>query len=75
MRPSYKDGRSKEVEPIFFIAGSAGSTVGSSEMREKAAEFVHIACRYLLKERTDDSILLALVVRVIDALVNYAWNI
>ncbi|XP_025810985.1 proteasome activator subunit 4 [Panicum hallii] len=71
MRPSYKDGRSKEVEPIFFIAGSAGSTVGSSEMREKAAEFVHIACRYLLKERTDDSILLALVVRVIDALVNY----
>ena len=27
--------------------------------------------RYLLKERTDDSILLALVVRVIDALVNY----
>ncbi|OEL14405.1 Proteasome activator subunit 4 [Dichanthelium oligosanthes] len=71
MRPSYKDGRSKEVESIFFIAGSAGSTVGSSEMREKAAEFVHIACRYLLKERTDDSILLALVVRVIDALVNY----
>jgi len=45
MRPSYKDGRSQEVEPIFFIAGSAGSTVGSSEMREKAAEFVHIACR------------------------------
>ncbi|XP_044973441.1 proteasome activator subunit 4-like [Hordeum vulgare subsp. vulgare] len=40
-------------------------------MREKAAELVHIACRYLLKERTDDSILLALVVRVIDALVNY----
>ncbi|KAG2611165.1 proteasome activator subunit 4-like isoform X2 [Panicum virgatum] len=71
MRPSYKDGRSKEVEPIFFIAGCTGSTVGSSEMREKAAEFVHIACRYLLKERTDDSILLALVVRVIDALVNY----
>ncbi|TKW21097.1 hypothetical protein SEVIR_4G185100v4 [Setaria viridis] len=71
MRPSYKDGRSKEVEPIFFIAGSYGSNVGSSEMREKAAEFVHVACRYLLKERTDDSILLALVVRVIDALVNY----
>ncbi|TVU11540.1 hypothetical protein EJB05_45133 [Eragrostis curvula] len=71
MRPSYKDGRSKEVETMFFIAGSAGSTVGSSEMREKAAEFVHIACRYLLKERADDSILLALVVRVIDALVNY----
>jgi len=45
MRPSYKDGRSKEVEPIFFIAGCTGSTVGSSEMREKAAEFVHIACR------------------------------
>ncbi|XP_062228827.1 proteasome activator subunit 4 [Phragmites australis] len=71
MRPTYKDGRSKEVEPIFFIAGSAGSTVGSSEMREKASELVHTACRYLLKERTDDSILLALVVRVIDALVNY----
>ncbi|XP_066369880.1 proteasome activator subunit 4-like isoform X2 [Miscanthus floridulus] len=71
IRPSYKDGRFLEVESTFFIAGSAGSTVGSSEMREKAAEFVHIACRYLLKERTDDSILLALVVRVIDALVNY----
>uniref|UniRef100_A0A0A9C281 Binding n=1 Tax=Arundo donax TaxID=35708 RepID=A0A0A9C281_ARUDO len=71
MRPTYKDGGSKEVESTFFIAGSAGSTVGSSEMREKAAEFVHTACRYLLKERTDDSILLALVVRVIDALVNY----
>ncbi|VAI73240.1 unnamed protein product [Triticum turgidum subsp. durum] len=71
LRPSYKDGRSKVVEPSFFIAGSSGSTVGSSEMREKAAELVHIACRYLLKERTDDSILLALVVRVIDALVNY----
>ncbi|CAL5038172.1 unnamed protein product [Urochloa decumbens] len=71
MRPSYKDGRSKEVDPIFFIAGSYGSTVGSSEMREKAAEFVHAACRYLLKERADDSILLALVVRVIDALINY----
>ncbi|KAL6909678.1 hypothetical protein ACP4OV_001337 [Aristida adscensionis] len=71
MRPSYKDGTSKEVESTFFIAGAAGSTVGSSEMREKAAGFVHTACRYLLKERTDDSILLALVVRVIDALVNY----
>jgi hypothetical protein len=45
IRPSYKDGRSLEVESAFFIAGSAGSTVGSSEMREKAAEFVHIACR------------------------------
>ncbi|KAM0917634.1 hypothetical protein ACQ4PT_009123 [Festuca glaucescens] len=71
MRPSYKDGRSKVVEPSFFIAGSSGSTVGSSEMREKAAELVHLACRYLLKDRTDDSILLALVVRVIDALANY----
>uniref|UniRef100_J3MDH3 Proteasome activator complex subunit 4 C-terminal domain-containing protein n=1 Tax=Oryza brachyantha TaxID=4533 RepID=J3MDH3_ORYBR len=71
MRPSYKDGRSKVVEPIFFIAGSTGSTVGNSEMREKAAELIHEACRYLLKERTDDSILLALVVRIIDALVNY----
>ncbi|KQK18511.1 hypothetical protein BRADI_1g42980v3 [Brachypodium distachyon] len=78
MRPSYKDDKSKVVESNFFIAGSSGSTVGSSEMREKAAEFVHVACsiyvslyRYLLKERTDDSILLALVVRVIDALVNY----
>ncbi|XP_039847713.1 proteasome activator subunit 4-like isoform X2 [Panicum virgatum] len=48
MRPSYKDERSKEVEPIYFIAGSAGSTVGSSEMREKSAEFVHIACRLWL---------------------------
>ncbi|GJM99961.1 hypothetical protein PR202_ga17106 [Eleusine coracana subsp. coracana] len=71
IRPSYRDGSSNQVEPMFFIAGSAGSTIGSSEMREKAAEFVHIACRYLLKERADDSILLTFVVRVIDALINY----
>jgi proteasome activator subunit 4 len=45
IRPSYTDGRFLEVESTVFIAGSAGSTVGSSEMREKAAEFVHIACR------------------------------
>jgi proteasome activator subunit 4 len=45
MRPSNEDGSSKEVESMFFIVESAGTSVGSSEMREKAAEFVHIACR------------------------------
>lgn len=29
----------------FLIAGSTGSSVGSSELREKAAEIIHEACK------------------------------
>lgn len=55
----------------FLIAGSTGSTVGSTELREKAAEITHAACKYLLEEKSDDSILLILIIRIMDALGNY----
>ncbi|KAB1215015.1 Proteasome activator subunit 4 [Morella rubra] len=70
----------------FLIAGARGSSVGSAELREKAAAVIHAACKYLLEEEADDSILLTLVIRIMDALVNYgsfcfdewsgqAWNL
>ncbi|KAJ4793820.1 Proteasome activator subunit 4 [Rhynchospora pubera] len=72
IRPTLKNESSKKVETsCFFIAGSSGPTVGTAEMREKAAEVIHSTCRYLLKERTDDSILLILVIRLMDALGNH----
>ncbi|XP_078165661.1 proteasome activator subunit 4-like isoform X3 [Carex rostrata] len=72
IRPTLKHEGSKKVETsCFFIAGSSGSTVGTAEMREKAAEVIHATCRYLLRERTDDSILLILVIRLMDALGNH----
>ncbi|CAM8952984.1 unnamed protein product [Rhodiola kirilowii] len=55
----------------FLIAGASGTTVGSIGMREKAAEIVHAACKYLLEEKSDDSILLILLIRIVDALANY----
>eukprot|EP00257_Ricinus_communis_P023552 XP_015583567.1 proteasome activator subunit 4 [Ricinus communis] len=55
----------------FLIAGATGSTVGSIELREKAAKIIHTACKYLLEEKSDDSILLILIVRIMDALGNY----
>ncbi|KAA8523501.1 hypothetical protein F0562_009924 [Nyssa sinensis] len=55
----------------FLIAGATGSIVGSTELREKAAEIIHAACKYLLKEKSDDSILLLLIICVMDALANY----
>ncbi|KAF2324928.1 hypothetical protein GH714_021354 [Hevea brasiliensis] len=33
----------------FFIAGATGSTVGSIELREKAAKIIHTACRQAWK--------------------------
>lgn len=67
--------KSKMVEDpsltSFLIAGAIGSSVGSTELREKAAEIIHTACKYLLEEKSDDSILLILVIRIIDALGNY----
>ncbi|KAF9589945.1 hypothetical protein IFM89_029561 [Coptis chinensis] len=71
-RPSFRDGSMENlVQNAFFIAGATGSRVGSSEMREKAADVIHEACKYLLEERSDDSILLILIIRIIDSLANF----
>ncbi|OVA12326.1 Protein of unknown function DUF3437 [Macleaya cordata] len=71
-RPSFKNGKIEDIgRSSFLIAGATGSTVGSSELREKAAEIIHVACKYLLAERSDDSILLILIIRVMDALGNF----
>ncbi|KAK9268815.1 hypothetical protein L1049_000579 [Liquidambar formosana] len=40
-------------------------------MREKAVEIIHAACKYLVEEKSDDSILLILIIRIMDALGNY----
>ncbi|PIA58294.1 hypothetical protein AQUCO_00500316v1 [Aquilegia coerulea] len=71
-RPSSGNGRVDDLgQNSFFIAGATGSVVGSSELRGKAAEIIHVVCKYLLEERSDDSILLILVIRIIDALGNF----
>ncbi|KAK4439643.1 Proteasome activator subunit [Sesamum alatum] len=71
-RPSSENGMVKEAGyPPFLIAGATGSCVGSSELREKAADVIHETCKYLLKEKSDDSILLLLLIRVMDTLGNY----
>ncbi|KAG8385951.1 hypothetical protein BUALT_Bualt03G0098600 [Buddleja alternifolia] len=71
-RPSSKNGMVKEPGfPPFLIAGATGSSIGSSELREKAANIIHESCKYLLKEKSDDSILLLLVIRIMDTLGNY----
>lgn len=45
-RPSFRNGNTKDQDCIsFIIAGASGSTVGSSELREKAAEIIHVACK------------------------------
>ncbi|KAJ6818123.1 proteasome activator subunit 4 [Iris pallida] len=72
MRPSCKNGGAKDLDDNYFlIAGAVGSPVGSSEMRERAAQQIHEACKYLMKERSDDSILLILLIRIMDALGSY----
>ncbi|KAG0467335.1 hypothetical protein HPP92_018915 [Vanilla planifolia] len=72
MRPSHiSKGIIDQGKSFFLIAGSVGSVVGCPEMRETAAQYIHVTCRYLLKERSDDSILLILIIRIIDALANY----
>ncbi|CAA7016339.1 unnamed protein product [Microthlaspi erraticum] len=55
----------------FFIAGASGSCVGSAEIREKTAATIHAACKYLVEKKSDDSILLILIIRIMDALGNY----
>ncbi|CAK9180714.1 unnamed protein product [Ilex paraguariensis] len=71
-RPSPRNGMVENSGHIsFLIAGAAGSTVGSTELREKAADIIHAACKYLLEKKSDDSILLLLIIRIMDALGNY----
>ncbi|XP_057530197.1 proteasome activator subunit 4-like isoform X1 [Amaranthus tricolor] len=59
------------VQDLFLLAGAAGARVGSTEMRVRAAQVIHATCRYLLEKKPDDSILLILIIRVMDALINY----
>uniref|UniRef100_A0A6N2L9H7 Proteasome activator Blm10 middle HEAT repeats region domain-containing protein n=1 Tax=Salix viminalis TaxID=40686 RepID=A0A6N2L9H7_SALVM len=70
--PSSRNGIVKDASHIsFLIAGATGSSVGSAGLREKAVEIMHAACKYMLEEKSDDSILLILTVRIMDALVNF----
>ncbi|KAL5981317.1 hypothetical protein ACLOJK_015372 [Asimina triloba] len=71
-RPSSRNDGSEDVSfNSFIIAGASGSTVGSPELRSKAAEVIHVATKYLLEKRSDDSILFILIIRIIDALGNF----
>ncbi|XP_011039856.1 PREDICTED: proteasome activator subunit 4-like [Populus euphratica] len=70
--PSSRNGIVEDTSHTsFLIAGATGSSVGSAGLREKAAEIIHAACKYMLEEKSDDSILLILIVRIMDALGNY----
>ncbi|XP_040985740.1 proteasome activator subunit 4-like isoform X1 [Juglans microcarpa x Juglans regia] len=69
--PSSSNTMVEDLDHTFLIAGATGSSVGSTQLREKAAEIIHEACKYLLQEKSDDSILLILIIRIMDALVNY----
>ncbi|XP_020109753.1 proteasome activator subunit 4-like isoform X2 [Ananas comosus] len=72
MRPCDKRTGVITVEHSYFvIAGAVGSSVGSPELRERAANIIHQSCKFLLEQRADDSILLILIIRVIDALGNF----
>lgn len=43
--PSFRNGVVKDPSfTPFFIAGATGAKVGSSSLREKAAEVMHAAC-------------------------------
>lgn len=44
--PSLKNGKVGSPVHSFFIAGASGPSVGSTKLREKAAEIIHAACRY-----------------------------
>lgn len=57
--------------PIASLAGVAGVLIGTSALREEAAETIHQACEYMLKKRADDTTLLKLLVGVIGSIVNY----
>ncbi|XP_047336646.1 proteasome activator subunit 4-like isoform X2 [Impatiens glandulifera] len=71
-RPSANNRSIEDLGSLsFLIAGANGASVGTVELREKAAGVIHTACKYLLEEKADDSILLLIVVRIMDALGNY----
>lgn len=71
-RPSHRNGVVEEPDHLpFMIAGATGSRIGSTELRQKAASVIHETCEFLLKEKSDDSILLLLVIRIMDTLGNY----
>ncbi|XP_042003843.1 proteasome activator subunit 4-like [Salvia splendens] len=71
-RPSSENGMVKEAGASpFLIAGATGSCVGSTELREMAAGVIYETCKYLLKVKSDDSILLLLVIRIMDTLGNH----
>lgn len=44
-RPSSTNGMVDPGNTSFLIAGAAGSKVGSTELREKAASIIHAACK------------------------------
>ncbi|GMJ16016.1 proteasome activating protein 200 [Hibiscus trionum] len=70
--PSSRNGMIQDSRyPSFLIAGATGARVGSTQLREKAAEVIHTASKYLIEEKSDDSILLILIIRIMDALGNY----
>ncbi|KAH1239721.1 Proteasome activator subunit 4 [Glycine max] len=69
--PDSRNGMVEDSNHMFLIAGATGCTVGSTALREKATEVVHAACKYVLEKKSDDSILLILIIRIIDALGNY----
>lgn len=43
--PNSRNGTSEDSSNLFLIAGATGCTVGSTALREKAAEIIHIACK------------------------------
>ncbi|XP_057429773.1 proteasome activator subunit 4 isoform X2 [Lotus japonicus] len=69
--PESRNGMVEDSNLTFLIAGATGCTIGSTALREKATEVIHAACKYILEKKSDDSILLILVIRIIDALGNY----
>ncbi|PPR91638.1 hypothetical protein GOBAR_AA29036 [Gossypium barbadense] len=69
--PPSRNGTIQDSCNPFLIAGATGARVGSTQLREKAAEVIHTASKYLLEEKSDDSILLILIIRIMDALGNY----
>lgn len=45
-RPSFRNGMVEDPGHIsFLIAGATGSTVGTTGLREKAADIIHAACK------------------------------
>jgi len=43
--PDSRNGMNEDSNNLFLIAGATGCTVGSTALREKAAEIIHVACK------------------------------